>query len=796
MRKRYFFRLMATSAIAILLFTAHNINAKTHELKRVVLPKQPYTSIPTMLNTNQIVLKFKEGTTQPSIGANGFMKATSVWNEVNIILSFKNKALPVLQHFELPKEKLDEMRQFGINRSGMQLPDLSLYNRISLDESMTDAEKLQKINKLLALDIIETAYFPPFPELATMEITDVVSTPQATPNFEGGQYYLTPAPVGIDAHYAWGVPGGRGENIKVIDIEGNWIQTHEDLHGGIEDFHIAGNVINDAGWWNHGTAVLGEIAADSNDFGMTGIAFEVDLGTVSIGSMSTSTAITTAMNNSDTGDVILIELHAAGPDASGEGQDGYVMMEYWQDNFDAILLASAMGRIIVEAAGNGAENFDDASIYGNLFDPAFRFSGAIVVGASSNVHVPASFTNYGQRVDVHAFGTWDVYSLGYGDLFGTNSDEHYTSSFSGTSSASPIITGACAVLEGVSKANHGRVLDHNEIRSLLIDYSTPQASSSKLIGPLPDLQGSVDQIMGISFVADTTIGWTPFDVQFSASSGLAVDTWTWDFGDGDSAFVQAPFHSYLEQGLYTVGVEIDAAGDIRQSNKQSYIVVLADTMKADSAEVIAGADVEITVTLNNTVPVSLIEIPIEYGGDMSLTFNTFSTVGCRTDYFEVQQLIQVDGWNKRVTISLQSSMTGTSPYLPIGEGAILKLSFTTSSSSVPGEMNQIVTDGYNTYLPRVESQFGDYEVKFSNGAVAIGGCCIGIRGNVDADPLESVDISDLVLIVDFIFGDFTGSVCPEEDDVDGSGATDISDLVHLVDFIFGDPQGQAPANCF
>jgi len=88
----------------------------------------------------------------------------------------------------------------------------------------------------------------------------------------------------------------------------------------------------DAVWWEHGTAVLGEIAADSNSFGMTGIVFNVALGTVSIGSMPTADAITTAVANSDTGDVILIELQIGGPNGGA-----YVPVEFEQATFDAIL---------------------------------------------------------------------------------------------------------------------------------------------------------------------------------------------------------------------------------------------------------------------------------------------------------------------------------------------------------------------------------------------------------------------------------------------------------------------------
>src|SRR5205085_3874840 len=43
------------------------------------------------------------------------------------------------------------------------------------------------------------------------------------------QGYLDPAPLGIDARYAWTVAGGRGENVRICDIEYSWNLTHNDL---------------------------------------------------------------------------------------------------------------------------------------------------------------------------------------------------------------------------------------------------------------------------------------------------------------------------------------------------------------------------------------------------------------------------------------------------------------------------------------------------------------------------------------------------------------------------------------
>jgi len=745
---------------------------KSSPLRREVAPKPVYETLTDYLNTNQIIFKLKEGVGQSDFDGGKFLMTGTEWDRLNAAISNDEKSLHTERHFTTDLNTLDQMRLVGSQRIGWQLPDLSLYYEVKIAPNATPEEKLELMSELNSLDIVEIAYFPAVPKL-----------PKApTPNWETAQDYLQPAPDGVDAYYAWDTYGGKGDGIKVIDIEGNWVESHEDLHGGTDHFHIAGDKIPDPTWYNHGTAVLGEIAADSNSFGMTGIAFNVDLGTISIGSMSIPNALNTAVANSDTGDVILIELQIGGPNGGA-----YVPVEYEQAAFDAILQASSLGRIVVEAGANGAQNLDDTVWYGHLFDPDYRFSGAIMVAASDGYHHPASFTDYGERMDAHGFGTWNVYTLGYGDLYGTDTTNYYTATFAGTSSASPIITGACAALQGINKAVHARVLDHSEMRALLQDYSTPQAPSSKHIGPMPDLQGSVYQIVGVSFYADTTIGWIPFDVNFTASSGLQVDTWTWDFGDGDSAFVQSPSHTYESSGMFTVKVEIDAGGDIRSVEKPNYIIALGDSLIAFDTAGAPGSAVVATIYARNTVPIRCFKIPVEFSGTLNLAFDSFSTVGCRTDYFEYQSYLHYDASNKRVTIKLQSSFSGTSPDLDPGTGEILKLHFKIPQSASEGQTASIELDGYAPFLPEFSGYSLDYEPIPSAATISL----CPEHGNLDGIP--GISIADLTYLVDYLF--FSGPAPDplEAGDVDCSGGINVTDLTYLVNYLFG--SGPPPCSC-
>jgi serine protease len=149
---------------------------------------------------------------------------------------------------------------------------------------------------------------------------------------------------------------------------------------------------------------------------------------------------------------------------------------------------------VVEAAGNGGVDLDDPAYHG-LFERAVRDSGAILVGASTATsRAPMCWTNYGSRVDVHGWGE-KVVTLGYGDLFAASDNRDYTATFSGTSSAAPMVAGAVASLQGASLAAGKGPVGPRVMRELLRSTGTPQADSAKHIGSLPNLRTAIPKLL-------------------------------------------------------------------------------------------------------------------------------------------------------------------------------------------------------------------------------------------------------------------------------------------------------------
>lgn len=313
---------------------------------------------------------------------------------------------------------------------------------------------------------------------------DGESCPIETPAYHQKQGYLEALEVGA----AWALPGGRGANITVADVEGEWNFRHEDLPT-TRLSHVAGTRMRIAPWRAHGTAVVGVIAAKENGIGMVGIAPDVRrVITASMGRIGAARAIFEAARKLSPGDVLIVELHGPGPNADGRGQKGYVPMEFWQPEFDAIKTATERGVIVVEAAGNGAENLD-APIYAGKFDRTVRDSGALLIGAGApHLRTRLNFSNYGRRVDVQGWGR-DVATLDYGDLQGCSSaGRKYTKAFAGTSSASPVVAGAVVLIQASLSGQKRALLSPAQMRALLVDTGAPQPPSREHIGPFPNVR--------------------------------------------------------------------------------------------------------------------------------------------------------------------------------------------------------------------------------------------------------------------------------------------------------------------
>ncbi len=420
-------------------------------------------------------------------------------------LKARHPAADFRKHFSRSPAAIEASRLAAERRVGRPLPDLNRYVRIETGLGRADRPALLALLEILLADpAVETAFlepnavpaslgfdafdgdhaFPAAAEESALELQAIV-----TPDFTSRQWYLGGPPMGVNAHSAHLLPGGRGQGAQLIDIEGAWFFSHEDIP---PPFWFGGAVFSDQDWRDHGTAVLGEIVGADNGYGVMGIAPDTDFGAVGVNGLPTADAIDLAAAHLDPGGIILIELHAPGPNANGLTQFGYMPMEYWSDVFDATLLATSSGLVVVAAAGNGEQNLDSPE-YGDIFNRDVRDSGSLMVGAADFSGDFEYFTNYGSRVDLNGWGT-QVTTCGFGDLQGgpvssIPESQWYTDYYSGTSSAAPMVAGPAASLQGMLMASGMPPIDSFLMRSILVQTGTP-SNSPGLLGPRPDLMAA------------------------------------------------------------------------------------------------------------------------------------------------------------------------------------------------------------------------------------------------------------------------------------------------------------------
>ena len=305
-----------------------------------------------------------------------------------------------------------------------------------------------------------------------------------TENIAQTQPYLRPAPVGIDAEYAWTIPGGDGGgnqnlDLRFADMEQGWDLTHPELPSSRIQFIYGqtgspsdpnyNNVVN------HGTSVLGIVLAVPNNVGCVGITPNVTTTFVTscypqtpdeVGVTDVATAIAAVIPSDNSklrsGDVLLLEAQLLDTNAGL-----YVPLEVDSTLYEWIYSATARDIVVIEPAGNAPgtdlDQYQDTyngsgNTILNRGSPQFRSpdSLAIMVGAASSgiPHTPTPGCNFGSRVDCY----------GWGDRVGTTLAKGGYGTLSDTSAAAAIIAGAALSIQGIAQQGQKGDLSNSNYR--------------------------------------------------------------------------------------------------------------------------------------------------------------------------------------------------------------------------------------------------------------------------------------------------------------------------------------------
>jgi len=474
------------------LLSASPLSTPGHSLRPRVFRTPPSrTVIKPWQSSERIILKFAEGSEVRLRNGHLVSLTGHDLKSVNQVFAHANiRGSAIRPLIDRPEGLLANEKAAGEKRSGKQLADLSLYYLL---ETGLNQNPEQICDALNALDLVESA----FPQ-------DLPAPPPAnnpdTPDFTDLQGYKQQLAGGIGVDIVASVPGVDGTSMTFADIEYDWVLDHEDLMLPESINTDPETIFNPYPPANHGTAVLSVLVAKDNGFGITGI---VPAANALVFPTSTDKfkynpgrAINRAAAQLQPGDIMLLEIQTW---VCGTGE--YGPAEWSQVVFDVVENATALGLIVVAPAGNGNVDLNQPACNG-LFDRQIRDSGVIIVGAgTAGSNSKTSFSSYGSRVDVQAWGDRSVVTAGYGALYNpVAGDVHrmYTHSFSGTSSASPIVAGAAIAIQGALRASGNEQLDSYSMRALLRETGTPQSEGlySGNIGPMPNVPAALARLFG------------------------------------------------------------------------------------------------------------------------------------------------------------------------------------------------------------------------------------------------------------------------------------------------------------
>ncbi|MEZ5963174.1 MAG: S8 family serine peptidase [Planctomycetota bacterium] len=357
---------------------------------------------------------------------------------------------------------------------------------------------------------------------------------------------------------AWDLHTGNA-SVSVGICDTGVLTTHEDLqlhrlegYNAVDQrWESAGGAISPV--HPHGTQTTGCAAANGNNgLGVSGVGWNLShrmlrVSNVSTGSASMSVLQHAARTSVENGDKVA-SVSYSGADSSS--------------NLTTATYIKSIGGLLVWAAGNDNRNLT----LGNRDS-----DDLIVVGATDQSDLKASFSAYGNFVDLVAPGV----------SVATTSNAS-TSSYvyaSGTSFACPLTAGLCALIWSKNPA------------------LTPDQVEAVLKGSTDDLgAGGVDSTFGYGrinsykamlqaggggggsapvadFVGTPTSGSAPLVVSFTDTSSNAPTAWSWTFGDGGVSSAQNASHTYTQAGTYTVTLTAGNAFGQDTETKVGYITV-------------------------------------------------------------------------------------------------------------------------------------------------------------------------------------------------------------------------------
>jgi PKD repeat protein len=399
------------------------------------------------------------------------------------------------------------------------------------------------------------------------------------------------------------------------------------------------------------------------------------------------------------------------------------------------------------------------------------------ISAINRTGAKASFSSYGSGLSLAAPGQ-SIYTTDRSGSAGYASGNETT--VDGTSFSAPYAAAVAALLLSVDPWLTAPEVE-NQLHTTAMDLGAPGFDNYYGYGLVNALGAIAHARFDVS--ADLTLGPAPLTVNFTGSTARLATSWEWNFGDGETATDQNPIHNYAQPGYYTVATTVQTAERPITKSVPGMISAYADTLEIGNTR-LHGSSCFLEVYARNYLPLSKIEIPFVYQGDIDFTFDSVETSGLRSD-FMIGSITGYSTLEKRAVVQLSTS---TQQYLQPGAGPVARLWFTLLQPGASGHVPVVV--GYPDRNLNFTTYAGNYQPMSRDGFIEAS-CCKDIVGDANGDGQFEPTISDIQWIVTHLFINGVPLECYPEADANQSGGVNptskditISDIARLVDHLF------------
>jgi PKD repeat protein len=349
----------------------------------------------------------------------------------------------------------------------------------------------------------------------------------------------------INSPLAWDQTTGPDglDTVKVCVLDTGVETLHPDLVGNLllpgynAYLEQDGNVEDK---WGHGTATIGLIGAvGNNNAGVTGMAWYINVIPVRIDMGTSSSAYISDM---------AVGITWCADQGGKVANLSYGGAQYSTIDTAAQYLRDSGGLLFMSAGNDGTYN---------SIETYPDYASFIIVGATTSSDVKSSFSEYGPFVDVVAPGS-SVYTTKIGGY----------AYWSGTSFSSPITAGLAALIYSVNP-NFTPAEVESYIFSTAVDlgavgdddmYGHGRIDAGAAVVAAMDGFGTPNILPVAAATVDKTSGPAPLTVAFNGSASTDEDgtitSYSWDFGDGNTANGVTATHTYQMEGNFNATLTV------------------------------------------------------------------------------------------------------------------------------------------------------------------------------------------------------------------------------------------------